>query len=202
MPSEIVPATAGRLDGRCADGFGRVGGVGGLFAGRLDVVTADPADGTPGVPGFVSGLFAGRLDAVTALCETFIGGFPELELLGRGAGTSTGFGATFGATFATCFPAGFVGALVFVAALVTGFTVAFAAGFGVAFDGDFGAAFDFGCGFGEPMSREKIPFFSAMRRHKACEVGDAAAVAPLVVVPGDDLREGAVQHHGARRVND
>ena len=153
------------------------------------MVTADPADGTPGVPGFVSGLFAGRLDAVTALCETFIGGFPELELLGRGAGgTSTGFGATF----ATCFTAGFV------AALETGFTVDFAAGF----DGDFGAAFDFGCGFGEPMSREKMPFFSAMRRHKACEVGDAAAVAPLVVVPGDDLREGAVQHHGARRVND
>ncbi|MEY4046325.1 MAG: hypothetical protein RIR19_794, partial [Chloroflexota bacterium] len=134
------------------------------------MVTADPADGTPGVPGFVSGLFAGRLDAVTALCETFIGGFPELELLGRGAGgTSTGFGATFGATFATCFTAGFV------AALATGFTVDFAAGF----DGDFGAAFDFGCGFGEPMSREKMPFFSAMRRHKACEVGDAAAVAPL-----------------------
>ncbi|MEY4046419.1 MAG: hypothetical protein RIR19_888, partial [Chloroflexota bacterium] len=109
---------------------------------------------------------------------------------------STGLGATFGATFATCFTAGFV------AALAPDFTAGFAAGFGVTFDGDFGAAFDFGCGFGEPMSREKIPFFSAMRRHKACEVGDAAAVAPLVVVPGDDLREGAVQHHGARRVND
>jgi len=162
------------------------------------VVTAEPADGTPGVPGFVSGLFAGRLDAVTALCETFIGGFPELELLGRGAGTSMGLVTTFGATFATCFTAGFVAALVFVAALATGFTVDFAAGF----DGDFGAAFDFCCGFGEPMSREKIPFFSAMRRHKACEVGDAAAVAPLVVIPGDDLREGAVQHHGARGVND
>ena len=196
--------------------FGRVGGADGLFAGRLDVVTPDAADGRPGVPDFVSGLFAGRLDAVTALCETFIGGFPATELLGRVAGTSTGLGAGFGRTFAAGFGAGFAAA--FAAGFGAGLAGAFAAGFGADFGRTFAAGFgaglaagldvafclgvDVACGLDVPINREKIPFFSAMCRHKSSEVGDAAAVAPLVVIPGDDLRKGAVQHHGARRVDD
>jgi len=88
----------------------------------------------------------------------------------------------------------------------TGFTAGFAAGFAAA---GFGAGFatgfstDFSFGFAlPPMSLESSPFFSGMRRHVLHQVGNAAAVAPLVVVPGDDLHELVTDHHGAESVND
>src|SRR5690349_7124803 len=41
-----------------------------------------------------------------------------------------------------------------------------------------------------------------LRGHERQEVGATAAVAPLVVVPGDDLDHRPAKHHGARRVDD
>src|SRR6185312_6195664 len=41
-----------------------------------------------------------------------------------------------------------------------------------------------------------------LRGDERQEVGAAAAVAPLVVVPGDDLDHRPAQHHRARRVDD
>src|SRR6185503_8852217 len=41
-----------------------------------------------------------------------------------------------------------------------------------------------------------------LRRDHRDEVGAAAAVAPLVVVPGDDLHHRPAEDHGARRVDD
>src|SRR5437870_2621025 len=41
-----------------------------------------------------------------------------------------------------------------------------------------------------------------LRGDECQEVGTAAAVAPLVVVPGDDLHHRPAEHHRARRVDD
>ena len=210
---------AGRLDGRATGATATFGC--GLFAGRLDVVTAEPAL-VLGAPGFCSGLFAGRLDAVTALCETFIGGFPLSGVEGSTDVAAVGFCAA--GVFGAVFDAGFAGDLAagFAEDLAAGFAEDLAASVPAGFTGDFaidvaGFAADFAAGFAEapfgaapfdalfalaagagaPMSRERSPFFSAMRHHEAGKIGDAATVAPLVVVPRNDLRKGSVQHHGA-----
>ena len=79
----------------------------------------------------------------------------------------------------------------------------FAAGLATGFAAGFGALFGFAAGLAlPPRSREISPFFSGMRRHVLHEVCDAAAIAPLVVVPGDDLHELVADHHGAEGVND
>ena len=129
--------------------------------------------------GFTCGRFAGRLEASIAPAG-FCGGAP-LALL---AGTAVaGFDAT-----------GFAAA---------GLAAAFATGFGALFG--FAAGFTAGFSAGlelPPMSLESRPFFSGMRRHVLHQVSNAAAIAPLVVVPGHDLHELVADHHGAEGVND
>ena len=128
--------------------------------------------------GFTCGRFAGRLEASIAPAG-FCGGAPLALLAGAAA---AGFDATG-----------------FAAGLATGF----AAGLATGFAAGFGALFGFAAGLAlPPRSREISPFFSGMRRHVLHEVCDAAAVAPLVVVPGDDLHELVADHHGAEGVND
>ena len=84
---------------------------------------------------------------------------------------------------------------------VSGFpATGFAAGFGAGFAAGFGAGFFAGLAL-PPISLESSPFFSGMRCHVLHEVRNAAAVAPLVVVPGHDLHELVADHHGAKRVN-
>ena len=130
--------------------------------------------------GFTCGRFAGRLEASIAPAG-FCGGAPLALLAGVAV---AGFAATgFAAGFATGLAAG----------LAAGFATGFAAGFSTDFS--FGLALP-------PMSLESSPFFSGMRRHVLHQVGNAAAVAPLVVVPGDDLHELVTNHHGAEGVND
>jgi hypothetical protein len=124
-------------------------------------------------------------------------------------------GAIFGAPrFTPGFPAdGFGGTS--VAVLTTGFGVGFAAGFGAGFATAFGAGFaagfgaTFGAGFaalfagaGALKRRERMLFFSATSGHELHEIRNAAAVTPLVVVPGHNLGEVVAEQHGARRVND
>ena len=138
------------------------------------------------IVGFTCGRFAGRLEASIAPAG-FCGGAPLALLAGAAA---AGFAATgFAAGLATGFAAGF-GAL-----------FGFAAGFGAGFATGFSTDFSFGLAL-PPMSLESSPFFSGMRRHVLHQVGNAAAVAPLVVVPGDDLHELVTNHHGAEGVND
>ncbi len=127
--------------------------------------------------GFTCGRFAGRLEASIAPAG-FCGGAPLALLAGVAV---AGFAAT---GFTTGFAAGFA-----------------AAGFGAGFATGFSTDFSFGFAL-PPMSRESSPFFSGMRRHVLHQVGNAAAVAPLVVVPGDDLHELVTDHHGAEGVND
>ena len=123
--------------------------------------------------GFTCGRFAGRLEASIAPAG-FCGGAP-LALL---AGAAAGFAAT-------------------------GFAAGLAAGLATGFAAGFGAGFGFVAGLAlPPMSLASRPFFSGMRRHVLHEVRDAAAVAPLVVVPGDDLHELIAHHHGAEGVDD
>ncbi len=130
--------------------------------------------------GFTCGRFAGRLEASIAPAG-FCGGAPLALLAGVAV---AGFAATgFAAGFATGLAAG----------LAAGFATGFAAGFSTDFS--FGLALP-------PMSLESSPFFSGMRRHVLHQVSNAAAVAPLVVVPGDDLHELVTNHHGAEGVND
>ena len=130
--------------------------------------------------GFTCGRFAGRLEASIAPAG-FCGGAPLALLAGVAV---AGFAATgFAAGFATGLAAG----------LAAGFATGFAAGFSTDFS--FGLALP-------PMSLESSPFFSGMRRHVLHQVSNAAAVAPLVVVPGDDLHELVTDHHGAEGVND
>ena len=126
--------------------------------------------------GFTCGRFAGRLEASIAPAG-FCGGAPLALLAGVAVAgfAATGFAAGFGAGLA--------------AGLATGFAAGLAAGFAA------GLALP-------PRSREISPFFSGMRRHVLHEVCDAAAVAPLVVVPGDDLHELVPHHHGAEGVDD
>jgi hypothetical protein len=104
-------------------------------------------------------------------------------------------------------PAGFCGGAplaLLAGAAAAGFAATgFGAGFGVLFGFAAGLAAGFGAGLElPPRSRESSPFFSGMRRHVLHQVGNAAAVAPLVVVPGDDLHELVTDHHGAEGVND
>jgi len=123
--------------------------------------------------GFTCGRFAGRLEASIAPAG-FCGGAP-LALL---AGAAAGFAAT-------------------------GFAAGLAAGLATGFAAGFGAGFGFVAGLAlAPMSLASRPFFSGMRRHVLHEVRDAAAVAPLVVVPSDDLHELIAHHHGAEGVDD
>ena len=102
-------------------------------------------------------------------------------------------------------PAGFCGGAPL--ALLAGVAVAgfaatgFGAGFATGFAAGFSTDFSFGLAL-PPMSLESSPFFSGMRRHVLHQVGNAAAVAPLVVVPSDDLHELVADHHGAEGVND
>jgi len=133
--------------------------------------------------GFTCGRFAGRLEASIAPAG-FCGGAPLALLAGT---VVAGFDAT-----------GFAAA---------GLAAAFATGFGALFGFAAGLAAGFGAGFGAglelpPRILESSPFFSGMRRHVLHQVGNAAAVAPLVVVPGDDLHELVTDHHGAEGVND
>ena len=137
--------------------------------------------------GFTCGRFAGRLEASIAPAG-FCGGAPLALLAGVAV---AGFAAT---GFTTGFAAGFA---------ATGF----GAGFGVLFGFAAGLAAGFGAGFGAglelpPRILESSPFFSGMRRHVLHQVRDAAAVAPLVVVPGDDLHELIADHHCAEGVDD
>ena len=136
--------------------------------------------------GFTCGRFAGRLEASIAPAG-FCGGAPLALLAGVAV---AGFAAT---GFATGFAAGFA----------TGFAAGFATGFAAGFAAAFGALFGFAAGLAlPPMSLANKPFFSGMRRHVLHQVGYAAAVAPFVVVPGDDLHELVTDHHGAKGVND
>ena len=133
--------------------------------------------------GFTCGRFAGRLEASIAPAG-FCGGAPLALLAGVAV---AGFAAT---GFTTGFAAGFAAA-------------GFGAGFGVLFGFAAGLAAGFGAGLElPPRILESSPFFSGMRRHVLHQVGNAAAVAPLVVVPGDDLHELVTDHHGAEGVND
>ena len=122
--------------------------------------------------GFTCGRFAGRLEASIAPAG-FCGGAPLALLAGVAV---VGFAAT-------------------------GFAAGFEAGFAAGFAAGFSTDFSFGLAL-PPMSRESSPFFSAMCRHVLHQVSNAAAVAPLVVVPGDDLHELVTDHHGAEGVND
>ena len=136
--------------------------------------------------GFTCGRFAGRLEASIAPAG-FCGGAPLVPLA---ALVVAGFDA---AGFAAGFDAGFA----------TGLAVGFGAGFATGLAADFGALFGFAAGLAlPPRSRESSPFPSGMRRHVFHQVGNAAAVAPLIVVPGDDLHELVTDHHGAEGVND
>ena len=125
------------------------------------------------IVGFTCGRFAGRLEASIAPAG-FCGGAPLALLAGAAAAgfAATGFGAGFGVLF--------------------GFAAGLAAGFGAGF----GAGLEL-----PPRILESSPFFSGMRRHVLHQVRDAAAVAPLVVVPGDDLHELIADHHCAEGVD-
>ena len=129
--------------------------------------------------GFTCGRFAGRLEASIAPAG-FCGGAPLALLAGVAV---AGFAAT-----------GFA---------ATGFATGLAAGLAAGFAAAFGALFGFAAGLAlPPRSRESSPFPSGMRRHVLHQVGNAAAVAPLVVVPGDNLHELVTNHHGAEGVDD
>ena len=124
--------------------------------------------------GFTCGRFAGRLEASIAPAG-FCGGAPLALLAGVAV---AGFAAT-------------------------GFATGLAAGLAAGFAAAFGALFGFAAGLAlPPMSLASKPFFSGMRRHVLHQVGNAAAVAPLVVVPGDNLHELVTNHHGAEGVDD
>ena len=130
--------------------------------------------------GFTCGRLAGRLEASIAPAG-FCGGTPLAPFAGT---ATTGFGAGFEPGFAA-----------------TGFADGFAAGFATGFVAGFAAGFSAGLAL-PPISRESNPFFSTMCRHVTHEVGNAAAIAPLVVVPGHDLHELVAHHHGAKGVDD
>ena len=213
------PALAGRGRGAIRT-TGRGAGAGvfdfaagllcGRFAGRLgppiDAPEACVAPfGGSGAPAFTCGRFAGRLGAIFG-APRLTPGFPAA---GRGAAaagfsaTFTGaFGAAFAATFTTAFAFGFTSAA-FGAGLAAAFGAGLAVAFGATFGATFGAGF-FAAGFGAGGAlkmRERMPFFSATGGHEFHKVGDAAAVAPLVVIPGDDFGEVVAKQHRARRID-
>ena len=131
------------------------------------------------------GRLAGRLGAIFG-APRFTPGFPAdgfggtsvaVLTTGFGVGFAAGFGAGFGAGFATAFGAGF------------------AAGFGAGFAALFAGA-------GALKRRERMLFFSATSGHELHEIRNAAAVTPLVVIPGHYLGKVVAEQHGAGRVND
>jgi len=151
---------------------------------------------------------AGRLGAIFG-APRFTPGFPAdgfggtsvaVLTTGFGVGFAAGFAAGFAdAVFAAGFGAGFAGA-VFAAGFGAGFAGAvFAAGFGAGFAALFGAGF---AGVGALKRRERMPFFSATGGHELHEIRNAAAVTPLVVVPGHNLGEVVAEQHGACGIND
>ena len=147
---------------------------------------------------------AGRLGAIFG-APRFTPGFPADGFGGTSVAVLTtcfgvGFGACFAdAVFATAFGAGFAN---------TGFAAGFAAGFADAvFATAFGAGFAalFGAGFAGVDTlkrRERMPLFSATSGHELHEIRNAAAVTPLVVIPGHYLGEVVAEQHGASRIND
>ena len=147
---------------------------------------------------------AGRLGAIFG-APRFTPGFPADGFGGTSVAVlTTGFGVGFGAcfadaVFATAFGAGFAD---------TGFAAGFAAGFaGAVFAAGFGAGFAalFGAGFAGVDTlkrRERMPFFSATSGHELHEIRNAAAVTPLVVIPGHYLGEVVAEQHGACGVDD
>ena len=145
------------------------------------------------------GRLAGRLGAIFG-APRFTPGFPADGFGGTSVAVlTTGFGVGFAA--------GFAGA-VFAAALGAGLAAGFAAGFaGAVFAAALGAGFAalFGAGFagvGALKRRERMPFFSATGGHELHEIRNAAAVTPLVVVPGHNLGEVVAEQHGACGIND
>ena len=165
------------------------------MAGRLGAIFGAPRF----TPGFPADGFGGT--SVAVLTTGFGVGFAAGFAAGfADAVFAAGFGAGFaGAVFAAGFGAGFAGA-VFAAGFGAGFAGAvFAAGFGAGFAALFGAGF---AGVGALKRRERMPFFSATGGHELHEIRNAAAVTPLVVVPGHNLGEVVAEQHGARRVND
>ena len=168
------------------------------FAGRLgppmDAPDACVAPfGGSGAPGFTCGRFAGRLGAIFG-APRFTPGFPadgfgatSVNFAAVGAAFTAGLAAGFGASFGVSFGATFA-----VGDFATGF---FATGFGAGF----GAGFFSG---GAEKMRERRLFFSATGGHELHKICNAAAVAPLVVVPGDHLGEVVAEQHGACRIDD
>ncbi len=151
---------------------------------------------------------AGRLGAIFG-APRFTPGFPADGFGGTSVAVlTTGFGVSFAAGFGACF-ADAVFATAFGAGFAdTGFAAGFAAGFaGAVFAAGFGAGFAalFGAGFAGVDTlkrRERMPFFSATSGHELHEIRNAAAVTPLVVIPGHYLGEVVAEQHGAGRVND
>ena len=142
---------------------------------------------------------AGRLGAIFG-APRFTPGFPADGFGGTSVAVlTTGFGVGFAAGFGVGFAAGFANA-VFAAGFGAGFAGAvFAAGFGAGFAAVFGAGF---AGVGALKRRERMPFFSATGGHELHEIRNAAAVTPLVVVPGHNLGEVVAEQHGACGIND
>ena len=145
------------------------------------------------------GRLAGRLGAIFG-APRFTPGFPADGFGGTSVAVlTTGFGVGFAAGFGVGFAAGFANA-VFAAGFGAGFAGAvFAAGFGAGFAALFGAGF---AGVGALKRRERMPFFSATGGHELHEIRNAAAVTPLVVVPGHNLGEVVAEQHGACGIND
>lgn len=155
---------------------------------------------------------AGRLGAIFG-APRFTPGFPADGFGGTSVAVlTTGFGVGFAAGFGACFAAA-----VFATAFGAGFATAFGAGFADAvFAAGFGAGFagavfaaGFGAGFaalfvgaGTLKRRERMPFFSATGGHELHEIRNAAAVTPLVVIPGHYLGEVVAEQHGACGIND
>ena len=176
------------------------------FAGRLGP-PADAPDacvapfGGSGGPGFTCGRLAGRLGAIFG-APRFTPGFPADGFGGTSVAVlTTGFGVGFAADFAAAFGAGFAEGVGFAALFAgAGLVRAFGAGFaGAGFGAGFAALF---VGAGALKRRERMPFFSATGGHELHEIRNAAAVTPLVVIPGHNLGEVVAEQHGAGRVND
>jgi len=164
--------------------------------------------GGSGTPGFTCGRFAGRLGAIFG-APRFTPGFPadgfgatSVDFAIVGAAFAIGFAADFTAGLATDFAGAGLATDFAGAGLAGAFATEFGAGF---FSVGFFTAGFFGAGFfsvGAVKMRERRPFFSATGGHELHKVRDAAAVAPLVVIPSDHLGEVVTEQHGARRIND
>lgn len=146
---------------------------------------------------------AGRLGAIFG-APRFTPGFPADGFGGTSVAVlTTGFGVGFGACFADAVFAAAFGAGFADTGFAAGFGAGFAAGFGAVFDAGFAALFGAGfAGVGTLKRRERMPFFSATSGHELHEIRNAAAVTPLVVIPGHNLGEVVAEQHGAGRVND